>query len=67
MTKNEAGCHALTQPITEAFMAEVRAAWPAIVEAQRSGDLVRAEEMARRALDNAVPEALSIFERVVRQ
>lgn len=58
MAKTEA-----VQQITEAFMHELRAAWPDICAARDAGDPGKAEELARIALENAVPDAMAIFER----
>lgn len=62
MTKSDV-IDGLTRQITDAFMREVSASWPAIRAAQQIGDLAQAEELARNALESATPMAIAIFER----
>jgi hypothetical protein len=49
---------ALSAPLIEAMSL----VWPEIQTAQRAGDFVLAEKLAREALEGATPQTIAIFE-----
>jgi hypothetical protein len=52
----------LSSALSAPLIAAMSLVWPAIRTAQRAGDFVLAEKLAREALEGATPQTIAIFE-----